>query len=339
MRDDFGAVLQEAATLLRDLPRAYREVPEAQRRTAAWRERHPNLRADLLVDRQPGSIHVDYDVLLGDPSGGTLTLTWQGEDSLPWSVCDADHWAANFVLSVNGSDGVTVQQALLALRMSAAEHPDLLDELVHQKLLLQAIERDPPPVTAEELQEAADRFRRANGLHTAAETARWLEELGLPEDQFGGVLELTVQGRKMKQRVTAEHLEAYFEAHRDRYDQLRLLEVRVPAPELAERLAAEARGAGLLAATEAVLRDSSLPPVEGELVVRYAGTLPPPLRTASTGEIVGPHQEGRRYLVAQVYGRRAARLDNETREVVQEAVYQEWLARQRAAATVRWHWM
>jgi hypothetical protein len=52
-------------------------------------------------------------------------------------------------------------------------------------------------------------------------------------------------------------------------------EERAPLKEAAERLVVKARKVGLLAAARAMLCDSSLPPVEGALTIRYAGTLPP----------------------------------------------------------------
>jgi peptidylprolyl isomerase len=295
------------------------------------------LRADLVVDQPPGSLRADYDLLLGDPTGGSMALSWRPDDGEPWSVSYAEHWAANFVVSIDG-EGVTVQQALLALRRSATAHPDLLAELVNQRLLLRAIEREQPPVADDELQDAADRFRRANGLHSAAESWRWLERMGLTQEQFEAMLTLTEQGRKIKECVAAERLDTAFEAHRADYDQVQLLEVQASTPALAEQLAIEARTVGLLAAAEARLRTMPATSLEGTFRRRYASALPPTLRAAATGEIVGPYGQPQRTLVAQVYCREAARLDGETRSAVEDAVFQEWLAQQQNAATVEWHW-
>lgn len=147
------------------------------------------------------------------------------------------------------------------------------------------------------------------------------------------------EDHKVKQQVVAERLDAYVETHSDEYERVRFFEVRTPIEEAAERLVAEARKVELLAAARAMLCDSSQPLADGALTVRYAGTLPPPLRTASSGEIIGPYREEQQYLVAEIYGRQAARLDSETHDAVQEAVYQEWLAEQRARATIQWHWI
>ena len=345
IRTDFGDLLQEAAALARELPRSYHDASEAQRRTTAWQEQHPDVRVDLLVDRPPGSPRAEYDLLLGDPAGGTLALTWREEDGLPWAVSYADHWAANYVVTVDdgrgaGVDGqgITVQQALLALQMSAEAHPSILDELVSYQLLLQAIERERPATTAEELQQAADAFRRQKGLHSAAETLRWLEELGMPLAQFESMLEVTVQARKVRQQVVAERIDAYFEEHSAEYDRLRVLQVRTPSLDVAEHLAARAHAVGLLAAAAPLFSNVAVP-VEISVGTGFARTLPAELRAAASGETVGPFLDDRSCQIAYVYGRQAASLDAETRAAVDEAVFQAWLAERRAAATVRWHWM
>jgi len=335
---DFGQVLVEAAMVLRLLPRSYTHIGEAQHHIQTWRGRHANLRAELLVDHPPGSLHVEYDLLLDHPDGGTLALTWREDRGLPWAVCYADHWAANGLVTVNGHT-ITVQQALVRLRMLGHIHPDILTDLVHQHLLTEAVEQAPPPVSRSELQGMADQFRQIMGLHTAADTFRWLEDVGIPQSRWEAMLTATVQSYKMKHQITAAHLEAYFEAHRDAYEYMRLFVVQVPRADLAFQLVAYARQTGLFLATETLLQDAALPRLSGTLMMQYVGTLPPVVRAAAPGEIVGPHHEGHHYLVAQVYSRQAARLDEETREAVREAVYQEWLMQQRAVATVQWHWM
>ncbi|MFY0568498.1 TIGR04500 family putative peptide maturation system protein [Archangium lansingense] len=339
MGDDsrLGPVLEQAATLLRELPHAYDAVREARRRVADWEAGHSGLHATLWVDQPPGSPRVDYDLLLSFPGDGSLGLSWRPDDGVPWTVCYADHWAANYVVTVN-NQSLTVQQALMALRMGERSHPDMMTHLVNQLILFYVVEQERPSVTDPELQETADRFRQANGLHTAAATRRWLEELGLSQVRFEELIEKTAQSRKVRERVVAERLVSYFEAHRTDYDQVRLFEVNAPTAALTERMVAMAREIGLLAATEAMSREDSVR-LEGSLTTRFAGALHPALRVAQQGTVIGPYGAGARSWVAQIHGREEARLEGATREAVQEAAFQEWLVEQRAVATVCWHWM
>jgi hypothetical protein len=147
-----------------------------------------------------------------------------------------------------------------------------------------------------------------------------------------------VQVRKVRQRVIAEHIEDYFDTHRAAYDLVRTFEVWVPGQELAVRLATEARGQGLLGALDRVMRDPVVPAINAVYSTRHAGVLRQALGAADSSQIIGPSFQRPHFHVAQVYDRQDARLEGETRVVVEEAVFQEWLEEQRTAATVQWHW-
>ena len=85
--------------------------PPAYEKLKAYREAHSNLRADLLIDRPPCSHRMDYDLFLGLPDASTLALSWRPDAGIPWNVEYADHWSANFVVTVNGWH-TTIQQAM-----------------------------------------------------------------------------------------------------------------------------------------------------------------------------------------------------------------------------------
>ena len=70
----FEAALRDARHLLHDLPRTRDAVVEARERVNRWRAGHPGVRAELVADQPPGSLFVDYDLLLDDPTGGTFGL-------------------------------------------------------------------------------------------------------------------------------------------------------------------------------------------------------------------------------------------------------------------------
>ncbi|MGZ8384209.1 MAG: TIGR04500 family putative peptide maturation system protein [Nitrospira sp.] len=338
MCSEYACILEEAAELLRALPRGHGDASAAKRRISAWREKHPGLEAELLVDRPPGSLFVDYDLLLGHLGAGTLGLTWREDDGLPWSVHYADHWAANFVVTVNGKS-ITVQQALQTLRTAGTAYPDVLNELVNHQLLLEVAGRNEWPVSDEELQQAADRFRHACGLHRKVDMAAWLEQMGLSRDQFTALMDVSVRNRKAKEQVTADRIEPFFHANRDLYDQVGVCEVTIADENAASRLRNRARETGLPRATEEIAQSMLSSSFECVLTKKYAGTLPANVRNAVVGEVVGPGPSARGLLVAEILSRRKAELDDATRQAVQEAIYQEWLARQRASASIQWHWV
>ena len=107
----------------------------------------------------------EHDVLLEHPERGTVGITWCADDGTPWAITYADHWASNLVVSVDDGD-VTLQEALLFLKMAAEKASDLMESLVSEKIVAMAVQAEPPPVEHGELQAAADAFRIANGLLT-----------------------------------------------------------------------------------------------------------------------------------------------------------------------------
>lgn len=341
MRDhaDFGSTLEAAAALLRQLPRGYEDVREAQRRVMGWGARHQGAEAQLLVDHQPGTPEVEYDLLLRHPDGGMVALTWLEDGGLPWAVYYGDHWAANYVLTIDGEHRLTVQQALMQLRMAARTSPDLMESMVNHLILAQHAGDDALAPSEDELQAAADAFRQARGLRSAADTVRWLDEIRLPQAYFEAMLEMAVRIRKVKQRIAAGRVDAYFAAHHAEFDNVRLCEVRTPDRATAERLAAWAEDSGLLAALDEQLRRPGTAPLDGQVTTRRAAELAPELRDAAPGAIVGPYADGAQWVVAQIAGRQAAQLDEQARLAVEEAVCREWLAEQRATADIRWHWL
>ena len=336
MQTEFMRIVSEGIALLRDLPADYRDVADAQARAENWRNTHPGLRSDLVPHREPDSAFADYDLLIDHPDGGTLSLSWRSDDGVPWSVSHAQHWAANYVLTVDG-ESVTVQEALRLLRMEGQSRPDLIDQLVEQKILLRAVNQAEIDVEDTALQDAADRFRRARGLLAAADMERWLQEAGLTVLQFQTLLGITVKIRHLKQRLASDHVAA-FEAQRERYDRLCVFEVEGLDEAAAARLKARAAELGLPGAACASAREGANPALRGTLATRFALEFPEPVRDAVPGVVLGPFERGGRLVLAEIVLRRPAELDAETRAALHDAMVQGWLDRQREAAAIEWHW-
>ena len=183
MEPAFEGVLLHAVSLLRELPHGREDVRDARSQLECFRATHPGVRADLLLDQPPGSPQVDYDLLLEHPDGGTVALSWRADDATPWSVAYADHWAANYVLSVN-DHAVTVQQVLLFLKLAGDEYPNLMTEVVDQTLIAQVMGESLPLVNGKERRAATDEFRNANHLCGADAMRRWLKDTGLSAARF-----------------------------------------------------------------------------------------------------------------------------------------------------------
>lgn len=334
----FRDILVDGSSLLRELPRRRDDVEEARARFEHFRASHPDLEADLLVDHPPGAPMVEYDLLIGHPDGGTVALSWRADHGSPWCVEHTEHWAANFVLSVNDVH-VTVQHAILSLKLAAQRSPDVFTRLVDEQLIGQEIEKDPPPVSDEELQAEADVVRAANNLHRADATLRWLEEMSITTARFEDLLRFGVQVRTLKERVTRDGVAAYFDSHRPAFDVIQVFRLDSANDESVLRLADTARAVGLWPAVQSWSTEAQGVGIRGSLASQYAFEAPTELAAAEAGAIVGPVADGGRYWMAVVLSRQAGKLDEPTREAIRDLLFEEWLAERRARADIRWHWM
>src|SRR5947208_1663275 len=120
----------------------------------------------------------------------------------------------------------------------------LVVEALAARLVQQEARQAGLSVTAEELQAAADAFRRARGLHTAADTRAWLGGQGLTADDFEAGLEERLLAARLKQHQTAAGADGHFSAGRKDFDQLRLATLLVGREDLARELASQVRDEG-----------------------------------------------------------------------------------------------
>ena len=343
MSQECGRILTQAVALLRELAFARAAPSAAFIRVAEWRSQHLGLRADLLVHRPPASDCAEYDLLLGLPEdrSDTIALSWRADRGEPWTVNYADHWASNYLVTVNDTS-TTVQEALLYLRGVHGNYPDLMNVVVEHHLLSEGVKANPPFLSLQELQDGADHFRQAHGLFTAEATQRWLAEARLSMTQFEQLVTENVQRRKFKQKLLEDLVPHYFEMHRQTFDTVRLCQVQVAQHDAADRLAAAARDREDLHGVAAEWLGLSSPPagLAVTMCVAIASQLPEWIREASQGAVLGPVRENRCWNVAQVNSRHpTASLDGATKDAVADTVFREWLAEQRERATIRWHWM
>ncbi len=336
LNESFKQALSDSVQTLQELPRQRALVEDSRARFRRFRSSHPGVHCDLLVDQPPGSETVDYDILLSGPDGGTVAVTWRPDQGLPWTVQYSDHWAANYVLSVNELH-VSIQSALIYLDTSLNRRPHLAEDLINQLLIQEAMNESPPTASGREIEKAVDDFRIHRGLYSAADTSLWLEKMSLTMEALRELLAQKVLARKLKKRVTASQAMYYFEAHRQDFDLLTLLRVWAPSKSIAVALGKAGRRSDLWTAINK--RGLPLPSLNGELATVFARELPPAFASAAPRTIIGAERAPGGYQVGQVLQRRAARFDDRTRNTIEDLLFQEWLAERRKRATVRWHWL
>jgi putative peptide maturation system protein len=310
-----SAVLYEAAELLRAAIAEKLEPAQARERVDALRERHPGTRPRLLWQREEydGSLH--FDLLLRHHDG-VVSLSWCPDDGLPWPLRGVQRGSEMLLLRVNGVE-LGVADAVGFLDLLWREAP-LRDRLVDSCLVREELDADGRALSDEELQAAADAFRRARGLLTAEATRAWMARERLTDWQFEELVAHQAAVAALRERVVGP----LSDVDLSRYEVVRLVRVDGLDHAAAARLAA---APDLLAAAAADFAAGTGPaPVFGSVLRLDAD----PALLAGEPVAVG---EG--FAVAAPLAVHPA--DPET---VSRHRFAEWLAARRAAARVEWNW-
>ena len=269
------------------------------------RARHPGHRLHLLAEEEAydGSIH--YALLIRRPDGVTLSLSAAAGAGLPWALRGAARAREFDLLAVNGVR-VAVADALATVD-ALFDDPELLRSLIDACLIGQAIEEQGIEVSDAELQDTADAFRRAKGLHSGEATRAWLAERSLTAGRFAELIDDLARTRALRALVAGDGVDAWFAEHGHELDVVTVAYADVDDP---AELAADP-----LAAIVSAHRAGRA----GGIRKRHAGTM---------------DFEGH----AIVLDRTPAVLDDKTRETVERRLFADWLAEQRRSAHVEWFW-
>jgi parvulin-like peptidyl-prolyl isomerase len=187
-------------------------------------------------------------------------------------------------------------------------------------------------VTTQELQTAADAFRRRHGLNAAADTRAWLAGRGLSDDDFEASVEEEILAAKLRQHLTAANVDKHFQAHQAGYERLRVSLLVVARLDLARELASQVREDGRLLATAAA--EQGLRLVRGDRFRKQLHkALADALASAREGELVGPVSTPHGFTLAVLEARHPAELDSATRRRIQNELFDDWLSAQLREAT------
>jgi putative peptide maturation system protein len=268
-------------------------------------ERHPEHRLHLLADEEAydGSVHCA--LLIRRDDGVTLSLS-AARSGLPWALRGAAKASEFDLLAVNGVR-IAVADALATVD-ALFDDPELLRSVIDACLIGQAIEDRGIEVSDAELQQTADAFRRAKGLHSGEATRAWLAERSLTASRFAELIEDLAKTRALRTRLVGDAVDAWFAAHGHELD-----DVTVAYADVDDR--------------EAFAADPLAVIVQAHREGRAAGIRE--CRAEALGDVAGA------FLALD---RRPAVLDDRTREQIERRLFGAWLAEQRRDAHVQWFW-
>jgi putative peptide maturation system protein len=332
----FERALADAVTLLRELPRHRHAERAARSRFEQFKAAHAGLPCRLLVHTKPGSENLDFDILLTIQDTGSVALSWHPDDGVPWIALVADHWAANYVLTVNGAS-TSIQSALLYLSARLQRRPDLMRDLVDRSLIFAAIGDTSPEVADAELEAALDAFRRGQGLFSGVAMQRWLDEMHLTMETLEELVAQSLQLEKFKDATVAAQVRPYFRAHRRDFDHLTVVRLEGMTGPFAQRVAKAWRRSKICPIFSA--RERSSEALSGRIDTLFACDLSSDFVGKPIGSVVGPVSSLGKFSVGQITRVEPARFDRVTRERIKSLLFESWLAGQRSKAVIRWHWI
>jgi putative peptide maturation system protein len=239
---------------------------------------------------------------------------------------------------VNGRK-FSVGELLYTLKIT--DRLDVLRQAVDDVLILEAIKERGIEVSDDELQSEADKVRKEMGLLRADATQQWLEGRSMSVDDFENYLRRSVAARKLRAQVTKDGVKAYFDRNRPSFDSARLCRLVVEdektGKEIIEKLRSKGTGFSDLAMAYSVEAGSKQN--AGHIGVRRRTDLSPAVAkavfAAKPGDVIGPIEVNGVFHVLRVDAVERASLDDETKRMIEEALFSEWLDREAEKASTK----
>jgi parvulin-like peptidyl-prolyl isomerase len=238
------------------------------------------------------------------------------------------------IVKIDGN-AVDVADFIRTLKLTG-QYDSLLEQLVRDRLTVQAAKKAGIQVSEQEIQERADQFRRVRGLHRAAQTNKYLDALRVSVDEFEAFISDSLYQEKMMQRVCSDQaVESYFKLNSPKFDSIEISHMKLDAegkakemisvlqedPDSFEEMArehsiADTRERGGLIGK--VLRGSLRTDVESKVF------------NAAVGELLGPFTSADRsvFEIFRINARHPAKLDDNTRTEVKRVLRDAWLRAQ-----------
>ncbi len=233
-----------------------------------------------------------------------------------------------------GNENVTVEDLIFHLKMDLG--PSVVDSVIHERLLKIASDEMGIRVEEDELQEAADDFRRRKGLISAQETFDWLSDNRLSIEELERKLEDDLIREQIVSRIATEDaIEGVFLENIAGFQRAKIgvivVERERTANEIIDQLVKCEADFVELALKYSILKDVGKN--GGFMGNVYRNELPYAVDEAVFDEdapmLVGPVEVGRNFYVVNIFEKANACLDETAREICRWMLLDEFI-RERA---------
>jgi len=231
-------------------------------------------------------------------------------------------------------DGEAVDEAeFVRILKLTGQFNQLLERLVRDRLTARCARQAGIQVSASEIQERANQFRKAHGLHRASDTNKYLDAMRVSPEEFEAFITDALYQEKMMQKVCSEQaIQGYFKLNSPRFDSIELSHIILDSQTKAREMMAVLEDEP--GSFEEMAREHSLADTrqQGGLIGRVLrGSLGPDVEAkvfaAAVGDVLGPFAtaERKRLEIFRVNAKHAGRLDDDTAEKVRRLLREEWL--------------
>ncbi|GAB2902136.1 hypothetical protein GCM10027093_43970 [Paraburkholderia jirisanensis] len=230
-------------------------------------------------------------------------------------------------------DEVVDDAEFIRLLKLTGQFESLIEQLVRDKLTVHAARKHAVEVSAEEIQQRADQFRRVRGLHRAADTNQYLDTLGVTLDQFEAfIIDGLYQEKMLDQVANDGAVQEYFSLNSPKFDAIEVSHIVLDSEGKAKEMIsylhddpdsfaemarehsiADTRGAGGVIGK--VLRGSLKADIEAKIF------------NASVGDLLGPFPSIDRscFEIFAVTDKHPASLDEDVASEIKRLLREEWL--------------
>ena len=136
---------------------------------------------------------------------------------------------------MSSSIKITDQDILQQIKLSG-KVPEIFEEIIKRKIITEEAKKTDIKIEAEELQQAADKFRLHNNLHSASDTHQWLEKNLLSLEDFEEILSVGMLSDKLANYLFHDKIEPYFYQNQLDYTEAIIYEVILDDEDLAMEL-------------------------------------------------------------------------------------------------------
>jgi parvulin-like peptidyl-prolyl isomerase len=228
---------------------------------------------------------------------------------------------------------ITTEDFIRSLKLTG-QFEGLVEQLVRDRLTVAAARKMGLAIAPAQVQQRADEFRRALGLHRAADTNHYLDALGISLDEFETFVTDGLYQEKMMEQVCSEAaVQQYFKLNSPRFDSVEVshivLDSEGKAREMMSVLEEEPQAMAAMACEHSVAETRK----QGGLIGKVPrGSLKPEIEArvfnAAQGELLGPFPSPDRSLfeIFCVNARYPAALDDDTVAEIRRLLREQWLA-------------